>query len=279
MAAVSGEKISVGAPWFEVAFAIPMIPLVFLMGVGMHTAWRSADAAPILRRLRIPAVIALVLGIAIPLIAYGRVGLLLCIGVIASVWIMAASLLDPIRSWRREKGAAGMTRSMLGMNIAHFGVGVFTLGVTIVLSFSIETDRALSPGQSVEAGDFRFEMRELLDVQGPNYSAREGVVDVRYLNGEFIGQLRPQKRQYLVQQSPMTEAGILAGWNRDLLISMGDRIGADTWSVRVQYKPLVRFIWFGCLLMAIGGLVAASDRRYRATAEQRAPVSAAAEPA
>jgi len=111
-------------------------------------------------------------------------------------------------------------------------------------------------------------MRELVDVQGPNYTAREAVVDIRK-NGEFVGQVRPQKRQYLVQQSPMTEAGILAGWNRDLVISMGDQLGNDTWSVRVQYKPLVRFIWGGCLLMALGGLLAASDRRYRMPARER----------
>ncbi|MDJ0909224.1 MAG: heme lyase CcmF/NrfE family subunit [Woeseiaceae bacterium] len=273
----TGEKISVGPPWFDVAFAIPMIPLVLLMGVGMHTAWRSADAQPILRKLRIPAAVAVVLGIAIPLIGYGRVGLLLVVGVIAAVWIMAASLVEPIRSWRREKGTAGMPRSMLGMHIAHFGVGVFTLGVTIVLTFSIETDRALSPGETVAAGNYNFEMRELKNVQGPNYNAREGVVDVRRLDGEFVGQLRPQKRWYLVQTSPMTEAGILVGWNRDLLISMGEEIGTDTWSVRVQYKPLVRLIWFGCLLMAIGGLVAASDRRYRVREKQTARVAAAPE--
>ncbi len=278
----TGEKISVGPPWFDVAFAIPMIPLVLLMGVGMHTAWRSADATPILRKLRIPAVVAVILGIALPLIGYGRVGLLLCVGVIAAVWIMAASLVEPIRAWRREKGAAGMTRAMVGMHIAHFGVGIFTLGVTIVMTFSIETDRALSPGQSVAAGAYTFEMRELLDVQGPNWNAREAVVDVRGADGEFVGQLRPQKRTYLVQQSPMTEAGILVGWRRDLLISMGDPIGADTWSVRVQYKPLVRWIWYGCLLMAIGGLVAASDRRYRVRERQTAksaPIPAGAETA
>jgi cytochrome c-type biogenesis protein CcmF len=119
------------------------------------------------------------------------------------------------------------------------------------------------------AGDYEFDLRELLDVEGPNYVAREGVVDIRR-DGEFVGQVRPQKRQYRVQQSPMTEAGILAGWNRDLLISMGDPIGNDTWSVRVQYKPLVRFIWLGAFLMALGGLVSATDRRYRVPVHQRA---------
>lgn len=155
-----------------------------------------------------------------------------------------------------------MTRSVLGMNVAHFGVGVFVLGVTVVSAFSIETDRSLAVGGSLDAGDYTFELHELRDVKGSNFVAREGVVDVRR-GGDFIAQLRPQKRRYQVQQSPMTEAGLLPGWNRDLMISMGEQIGPDTWSVRVQYRPLVRFIWIGCLIMALGGLIAISDRRYR----------------
>ena len=114
-------------------------------------------------------------------------------------------------------------------------------------------------------------MQGLVEVDGPNYVAREAIVDIRH-NGEFVGQLRPQKRQYLVQKSWLTEAGIAAGWNRDLLISMGDQIGGDTWGVRVQYKPLVRFIWLGALIMAFGGLLAASDRRYRGPAHSRVTV-------
>jgi cytochrome c-type biogenesis protein CcmF len=178
----------------------------------------------------------------------------------------------PIRSLRRRPGAAPVTRSLLGMSVAHFGVGLFVLGVTFVSAFSIESDQALSPGQSAVAGDYRFEMRELLDVEGPNYIAREAVVDVRR-DGDFVGQVRPQKRQYQVQQSWMTEAGILEGWHRDLLISMGDPIDNDTWSVRVQYKPLIRFIWLGAFIMAFGGLLAATDRRYRAPAAARVRAS------
>ncbi len=268
-------KISVGAPWFAIAFSVPMIPLLFLVGIGMHTAWRSSTAEPLMRQLRVPAIVALALGILIPYLVYGRIGLLLCVGVGVAIWIMASSLILPIRSWRRDKRAAGMPRSMLGMSVAHFGVGVFTLGVTIVSAFSIETDRSLQPGQWVEAGEYRFELRELLDVEGPNYIAREGVVDIRK-NSEFVGQVRPQKRQYQVQKSWMTEAGILPGWNRDLIISMGEQIGNQTWSVRVQYRPLVRFIWLGALIMAFGGLLAATDRRYRVPATQRATVGDAA---
>jgi len=265
-------KISIGPPLFEFAFLIPMLPLVLLMGLGMHTAWRTQASAPWLNRLRIPAVIAVALGLAIPGWIYGRFGLLVCVGTIAAVWIMAVSLLQPLRFLRRTSGSAGMTRSVLGMSIAHFGVGLFVLGVTLVSAFGIEMDRALRPGQSLEIDAYRLEMRELRDVEGPNFSAWEGVIDIRR-NGKFVGEVRPQKRQYLVQKNWMTEAGILADWNRDLFVALGDQLGSDVWSVRVQYKPMIRFIWLGALVMALGGLIAATDRRYRVRVRAETQVS------
>ena len=161
-------------------------------------------------------------------------------------------------------------RSMLGMSIAHFGVGMFVLGVTIVSSFSVEADRSLRPGEQAEVAGYQFRLRGLQNVNGPNYRAIEGEVDV-HKNGEFVTQLRPQKRTYLVQQSPMTEAGIDAGWNRDIFVALGDPLGDNAWSVRLQYKPMIRFIWLGCFVMALGGIVAASDRRYRLTAMEKEP--------
>ena len=272
-------KISIGAPWFIVAFSVPMIPLIYLIGLGMHMAWRTQDSAPIVRMIRIPLIVSVLLGVVVPLLFYGRVGLLLCVGTVGAFWIMSMSVIQPIRSWRRERGAAAITRSALGMSVAHFGVGVFVLGVTVVSAFSIETDNVLRPGGKLVAGQYEFEMRELNDVQGPNYIAREGVVDVRR-GGEFVAQLRSQKRQYQVQKNWMTEAGIEPGWNRDLILSMGDQVGKDAWSVRVQYRPLVRFIWLGALIMALGGLLAASDRRYRVRAKIEDTVtSALVEPA
>ena len=114
----------------------------------------------------------------------------------------------------------------------------------------------------MEVAGHRFELRELQDVAGPNYKAIEGVVEIRR-DGEFIAEVRPQKRQYLVQKSPMTEAGIHAKWNKDLFVALGDQLGDGAWSVRIQYKPMIRFIWLGALVMALGGLIAVSDRRYR----------------
>jgi len=257
-------KISIGPPWFEFAMLLPMLPLIFLVGVGMHTAWRMQPLDRIQKRLRKPAVIALAIGLLIPAVIYGRFGILVTIGTIAAVWIMLSSLIEPVRSWRRSAGAAPMTRAMLGMSVAHFGVGLFVLGVTLVSAFTVESDLALKPGGTVEVAGFSFELRELRNVEGPNYQAIEGRVEVRK-DGEFVGEVRPQKRQYIVQQNWMTEAGILARWNRDLFVALGDQLGNDTWSVRIQYKPMIRFIWLGALIMALGGLIAVSDRRYRDT--------------
>jgi cytochrome c-type biogenesis protein CcmF len=265
-------KISVGPPWFEIAFAIPMIPLVLLIGVGMRTAWRSQDFGALAAGLKWPAIVAVVAGIAIPGIFYGRFGLLVSVGVIASIWIAAVSLLDPLRSLRRASGAPPMTRAVLGMSVAHFGLAMFVLGVTIVSAFNVESDQALSPGNSIEIAGYQFEMRDLRDVEGPNYSAIESVIEIRR-GGEYVGTVRPQKRQYLVQQSWMTEAGILALWNVDLFVALGDQLGNDTWSVRVQYKPMIRFIWLGALVMALGGLIATTDRRYRMRARATQPAT------
>ena len=269
-------KISVGKPWFEIAFAIPMLPLLLLIGVGMHTAWRSQDWPTLAAQLKLPAIFALVAGLAVPALVYGRFGGLVTVGAIAAFWIMAVALIQPIRSLRRDPGTAGITRAALGMSIAHFGVGFFVLGVSIVQAFNVEEDMRILPGESVEVAGFTFELRELRNVQGPNFQALEGEIEIRK-NGEFIGELRPQKRTYLVQQSPMTEAGIHADLRRDLFVALGDPLGDGAWSVRLQYKPMIRFIWLGALIMALGGLIAASDRRYQ-FAKGAVPAKAMPEP-
>ena len=259
---INGEKISIGPPWFNVAFVVPMLPLLFLIGLGMHTMWRQQNASTWLSPLKIAAIVALVLGIAIPLFFYGRISLMLAAGCIASIWIISTSLILPIRSLRREKGTAGITRSALGMSVAHLGMGLFVIGVTIVSAFNVESDQAMRQGEELDVAGYHFEIRELREVQGPNYSAIEALVEIRK-DGDFVAMVRPQKRQYLVQKSWMTEAGIHVDWNKDLFVALGDQLGNGAWSVRIQYKPMIRFIWFGALLMALGGIIAVSDRRYR----------------
>ena len=265
----TGGKISIGPPWFNIAFLVPTIPLVILLGMGMHTAWRTQNTASWVRVLRIPAIIAILLGVVIPLLIYGRISILLVVGCATAVWIVISALIQPLRSLWREKGTAGITRSALGMCVAHLGMGLFVLGVTVVSAFGIESDQALQPGESIEVGEYEFHMVGLSNVQGPNFSAIEAEIEIRK-DAAVVATIRPQKRQYLVQKSPMTEAGIHAGLDKDLFVALGDQLGNNTWSVRVQYKPLIRFIWLGALIMALGGLIAISDRRYRVNVREKA---------
>ncbi len=272
---LNGGKISIGPPWFEVAFLVPMIPLVLLLGLGMHTAWRKQDTRPWFALLRIPAIAAVLLGIVLPLMFYGRTGLLLAVGFAAALWIIATSLIQPIRSLRRKDGSAGITRSALGMSVAHLGMGLFVLGATVTSAFNVESDRALTPGESIDVAGYDFTMLELRNVEGPNYSAIEGVIEISK-DGDYVATVRPQKRQYLVQKNWMTEAGIYATWNKDLFVALGDQLGNGAWSVRVQYKPMIRYIWFGAIIMALGGIIAVSDRRYRLKASKTSKVSGTA---
>ena len=252
-------KISVGPPYFRVVFLVPMLPLLALVGVGMHAAWKRARLAELKRPLLLGLAGAFALALAGVLIAYGRVTILALVGLTAGLWIIYSALREPVLRLRRRQG---MPTFLLGMCIAHFGVGVFTIGVSGVEAYKVEKDVALKPGQSVQIAGYDFAFRGVRNVEGPNYSAIEGEFDVSH-KGTLLRVLHPQKRVYRVQTMPMTEAAITVGWTRDLFVALGDQLGGDAWSVRIQYKPLIRYIWLGALLMALGGLTAASDRRYR----------------
>ena len=255
-------KISIGAPWFEIAMLVPMIPLLILVTMGMHSLWIKDSSLNLIKKLRSPLGIATLVGIIIPTIFYGRSGLLLLIGSIISIWIIISSLLSLRSSWKNNQGRFFFNRSVAGMSIAHLGLGVFVFGVTIVSSFGVETDRGFSLGDQISVAGYEYKLNSINSVKGPNYEAIEA--DISVLNGDdLISHLKPQKRTYLVQKSPMTEAAILAKWNKDLFVALGDSLGNDSWSIRIQYKPMVRWIWLGCLIMALGGLIAISDRRYR----------------
>lgn len=258
--ALNMGKISVGPPYFNLVFILPMLPLLLVVGAGMHASWRATETEAWGRKLRVPAVVALAAGIVLTLAAYGYAGVLTLIGMTTAAWVIASALRDPL-AWVLRRGPKPR-RSTWGMQLAHCGLGITTLGIVVVSAWGVETDRSLAVGDSVEVSGYEFQLERIEDVPGPNYQAVQGVVQVSR-NGEAVTTLYPQKRVYEVQQSPMTEAGIDAGWPHDLFVALGEPLGDGAWSVRVQVKPLVRFIWLGALVMALGGLLAISDRRYR----------------
>ena len=257
--ALNMGKISVGPPYFNVVFLIPTIPLLFLMAVGMHSLWKKGKLEDVKRRLSVLGIVSLALGLLIPPLAYGSFHIMTVIGLTAGIWVILSSLSEP---WQRLRSKQSLSRGVLGMTIAHIGVGVFAIGITVTQTYRVEKDIALKPGQTAELQGYTFEFRSTRPVAGPNYDAIESEIVVTR-DGKPVTTLHPQKRTYRVQTMPMTESGIHVKWNRDLFVAMGDDLGAGAWSMRLQYKPMVRYIWLGALIMAIGGLVAISDRRYR----------------
>ena len=258
--ALNMGKISVGPPYFNLVFMLPMLPLLLVVGAGMHASWRATDTDAWGRKLRVPAVAAIVAVAGLTLAAYGYAGVLTLIGMLTAAWVIAAATRDPV-AWLLRRGPKPR-RSSWGMQLAHCGLGVTTLGIVVVSAWGVETDRSLAPGQSITVSGYEFLLDRVEDVDGPNYRAVQGVVQVSR-DTQPVATLFPQKRIYEVQQSPMTEAGIDPGWRHDLFVALGEPLGDGSWSVRIQVKPLVRFIWLGALIMALGGLLAILDRRYR----------------
>jgi cytochrome c-type biogenesis protein CcmF len=203
--------------------------------------------------------VAIVAGVAVPFFAYGGFNLMASVGLTAAFWVILSALYDPIQ--RLRKGQS-LSRGVLGMTVAHLGVAMFCIGVTVVQSYRIEKDVALKPGETYELHGYKFVFDSLSQVAGPNYDAVQAHFTV-FDGDKEIAKLHPQKRIYRVRTMPMSEAGIEVDWNRDLFVAMGDDLGEGAWSLRMQYKPMVRFIWFGALVMAIGGFIAITDRRYR----------------
>jgi cytochrome c-type biogenesis protein CcmF len=259
--------LSVGPPYFNPSFLVPVVPLLALLGLGMHARWRRGQLGESARRLALAAVIALVAGLAIATGVYGSTHVMAIVGCALGSWIIVSSLLEPVSRWRR---GLGVPAAVLGMAIAHIGAGAFVLGVTTVQISSVERDVALVPGQSAMAGDYQFRFDSIENVEGPNYDGFRGHVTV-LRKGAVVTTLAPEKRHYWVQGTVMAKAAIAAGWNRDLLAALGEDVGNNAWSLRLQYRPLIRFVWIGALIMAIGGLTTLRDRRYRLAEPVAAP--------
>ena len=252
--ALGAGKISVGPPYFEAVFVPLMAPALFLMGVGPLARWKRTSLPELAVLLRWALAVSLAAGILLPL-AMGTWHAMVGFGLALAIWIVLSALLTLRKSWRQS-------RSHYGMVTAHIGVAVFVVGVTLVKGYDAEKDVKMRIGDTVELNGYVFRLDEVSNVRGPNYVAARANMTVTR-DGKAVTKLQPEKRIYTVQQMPMTEAAIDAGVTRDLYVSLGDALGDGAWLVRVQVKPFVDWIWVGCLIMALGGLLAASDRRYR----------------
>jgi len=268
--AVGGGKISVGPPYFEAVFVPIMAPALFLMGVGPLARWKRASLPELAVLLRWALGVSLAAGLLLPF-AFGEWHALVGFGLTLAVWIAATCALGLRRGLRQ-------TRSHYGMLLAHLGVAVFVVGVTLVKGYDAEQDANMRPGDTLALRDYVFRLDAVQGVNGPNYRAAQAKVTVTR-GGKPVTVLYPERRVYTVQEQTMTEAAIDTGFARDLYVSLGDPLPDGAWLVKAQVKPFIDWIWGGCLLMALGGLLAASDRRYRVAmpaAQREAAAEAAA---
>jgi cytochrome c-type biogenesis protein CcmF len=263
--------LSVGTPYFNPSFMLPTLPLLALLPFGIESNWRRGRLSDHKRRLLMTFAISIVLALAVTFGIFGTGRVLTPVGFGLAFWIAIVSLVDPIDRWRRK---LTLSRSIVGMTVAHLGVALFVVGITSVESYTNEHDITLMPGQSIEQGGYQFRFVSLTPLEGPNYSGVRGEFVVSR-NGQPVMTLHPEKRQYWVQRSVQTEAGIGTSRGANILIALGEDVGARKWSVRLQIRPLVNYVWIAAFVMALGGGIAASDRRYRTAADR----ATAAEPA
>ena len=265
-------KISVGPPYFDTVFAPLMAPALFMMGVGPMARWKQASIPELATRLKWAFGVSVAGALLLPL-TMGAWTPMASFGFLLALWIVAASITTLVSRLKQTPGTGiakwrAQSRSFYGMLLAHMGMAVFVVGVTMVKSYEAEKDVKLSVGESVDLGGYTFRFDALNDVKGPNYVAARGTFTVTH-GASAVSIMHPEKRIYNVQKNPMTEAAINTGFTRDLYVSLGEAVEGGAWVVRVQVKPFVDWIWGGCVLMALGGLLAVLDKRYRLAARRR----------
>ncbi|MBW8078182.1 MAG: heme lyase CcmF/NrfE family subunit [Gallionella sp.] len=267
MDALGYGKLSVGPPYFQAVFVPLMVPMVLMMGLGPLARWKKMAVPDLAKRVQWGFASAVLIALLLPLIL-GNWTPMIALGLMMAFWVIA-SLVISLRLRLAGEGefmqrVKAQSLSYYGMQLAHLGVAIFIIGVTLVKGYETERDVRMNVGDTVQAGGYEFRFYGVTETTGPNYVAGKGRVSVSK-NGRFVTELLPEKRQYNVSGMPITEAAINVGVFRDLYVSLGEAIpeSEGAWSVRVYIKPFVDWIWFGCFLMAMGGVLAISDRRYR----------------
>lgn len=265
------DKISVGPPYFDLTFMLLMLPMAVLLGLGPLARWKQDQPVRLFNVLWLALVASIILGSIIVFLAYGLTGLIAAPALMIALWIIFTSILSLRERLANKTNPVAALGSLPlhfhGMLIAHIGVAIFIIGVALVKTFDVEQDVRMELNQPIEINGLHYTLTDIQLVKGPNYTAQRGTIEIRRAD-TLLTTLHPEKRAYLTQQMPMTEAAISVGLTRDLYVALGEALTEDAWAVRVYNKPFIRWIWVGALLMALGGLLAASDKRYRRIAQR-----------
>ena len=269
-AVTGGAKISVGPPYFNSLFVPLMAILALVLGLAPVARWKRTALRLYVARLRWVLLASVVLGVVLPLLMSGELRIAVVAGAGLALWIVFSHLLD---AWRRAGSLRGLLRlpvAYVGMLLAHLGFAMCLLGVTVTSQLSVERDQRVVPGAELMLGHLQLTFIGVSQVRGANYVADVGVIRV-VGDGEPY-ELRPERRRYLSGGNVMTEAAIAGGLFKDVFVALGEPLGDGAWALRAQYKPLVRWVWLGALLMGMGGACAVLDPRYRRLRERRRAV-------
>jgi cytochrome c-type biogenesis protein CcmF len=260
-------KISVGPPYFETVFLPLMAPAVFLMGIGPIARWKEARLPELATRLKWAFAVSVVTAALLPFVM-GKWTPFIAFGMLLAAWVVATQIVTLRSKIRNTAGntlparLSRVSRSYYGMALAHLGIAVFIFGVTLVKGYETERDVRMEVGDTVTIGGYGFRFDGVTEISGSNYQGMRGRIAVSR-DGMPYSIMHPEKRVYTVSRTAMTEADIDTGLFRDLYVSLGEPVGGTAWTVRIYHKPFIDWIWGGAALMALGGLLAASDRRYR----------------
>jgi cytochrome c-type biogenesis protein CcmF len=251
-------KLSVGAPYFNSVFTALMMPLFLIMGVGIHLHWQTDAWSRVLQRVGWVLVVSLVL----PLAAYalGPMSMTIYLGLVSGCWIVLSTMVALCQRVHAFGVQKGLSQAYLGMVLAHVGVGVTVLGVSVSSGYGIQEDVKWAPHETIQFAHKTLTFISETPLRGPNYHGTRARIDIR--DGQHITSIYPEKRIYDVTHMPMTDAAIDVNPWRDVYIALGEPLGDTAWSVRLYDKPLVRWIWGGGFLMLLGGFFALTDRRY-----------------
>ncbi|KAF1710617.1 c-type cytochrome biogenesis protein CcmF [Pseudoxanthomonas kalamensis DSM 18571] len=266
-------KISVGPPYFGLLFFVLMAPMVALLPFGPLVRWQREQPRRVLALLAPWAGLAIV-GAAIVWFLAPQGAWKTATGILGALWVAAGT---GYFVWTRLRNSGRLTLEMWGMTLAHFGIAVFLIGALLVEALNVQRELALQPGQTVEVGRYAFHFESVDETQGPNYLSDRGHVQL-LRDGKPLTTLHPEKRAYASGGQVMTEAGIRPGVFGDVYVALGEPLGDGSWAIRVHVKPFVRWIWFGALLMALGGFVTAADRRFRRSPAERNTAAQEASP-
>ncbi|MCW8106961.1 heme lyase CcmF/NrfE family subunit [Alteromonas ponticola] len=262
-------SISVGAPFFNQMFTLLIVPFVTFLGLGPISRWKSQPVSALRNQILFALGLSITAAILINAAAYDSPTYFAAFGLVLSFWVLITSIQEVLqRTSSMDKQLSLITRllrlprSHWGMALGHLGFAVSLIGITLVSNYDLEKDIRMLPGEQVELGGYSFRFNHVRPVTGPNYTAQSGSFDV-FKSGEQIVHLKPEKRQYLKNQMPMTEAAIHSTVAGDLFIALGEPLEGKAWAVRIYIKPFVAWIWAGAFIMAIGGFVSITDKRYR----------------